>query len=180
MQLADSQMGLYLAKIDPGKEADYGFTEQDDLDACVVGKPYRIMELSKSFYSETIQPGISYINIENKWLVPIAINHQYRSLLTIKGNPGNLNVTSLGAAALAKELQLASLAVNDSEEFYLLRVPALSADFFVHEGGYSFSEARFLPLESATKAIPALSPGKEDYSLKEIQNIIKEQLTAKR
>jgi len=173
MKIADSQMGTYLAKIEPGDEAKYGFTDKDDLDGCVVGRPYRIIEFNRDFYNNALTDNTSYIDIKNKWLVPISLNHQYKAMLTVTGNPGNLQVTSMGEVALAKEIQLMSVDADENDELYLLKVPALSTDFYVHEGNNSFSEAKFIPLENAEKAIPSLSASKEYYTLAEIQVIIK-------
>ncbi len=174
MNVADSQMGAFLAKIEPGKEADYGFTDQDDLDGCVVGKPYRKMELTRAFYYEPIDEHTSYLTMLNKWLVPVSLNHQYRVFLNVEGNPGNLHVAGMGSAKLAKELQLLSMGAGDSDEFYVLKVPRLAAEFFVHESDNSFANAQFTPLESAIAAIPSLSGSKENYTLAEIQRIIKD------
>ena len=176
MQIADSQMDVYLAKIEPGKEGDFGFTENDDFDLCTIGKPYRLIEFNSDFYDNVLQDNNDYISIKNKWLAPIVLNKQNKALLTVEGSPGNLSVSGIGGAILAHELQQKSAGANDSDAFYLLNVPKVSADFFVHERNNSFSEAQFVPLESALIFIPSLAPGKT-YTLTEIEGIVKEALT---
>jgi hypothetical protein len=83
----------------------------------------------------------------------------------------------MGDSDLAKELHAKSRGTNDSDEYYLLRVPALSADFFVHEANNSFNDAEFIPLASAAAAIPALSKSyTSTFTLADVQRIIKEEL----
>ena len=83
IQIADSQMDAYLAKIEPGKEGDFGFTENDDFDLCTIGKPYRLIEFNPDFYDNALQDNTDYINIKNKWLAPIVLNKQNKALLTV-------------------------------------------------------------------------------------------------
>ena len=176
MKIAESQLGMYLSRIEPGKEADYGFSEKDDFDLCTVGKPYRIITFNHDFYNNPIQDNGDYIVIQNQWRVPVTVSGQSRIMLDVSGNPGNLDVTAMEGAALAQELQQKSMGVSDSDEFYLLLVPQLSSAFFVHEGNNSFADAEFTPLSSAILAIPTLNGEKKAYSLTEIQKIIKDAL----
>jgi hypothetical protein len=107
----------------------------------------------------------------------VTIKAQYRSLLTETGYPGNYSVSGLGDPELARELQVSSAGVNQGDEYYILRIYPLLAEFFVHEGDNSFIDAQFIPLGSAMKLIPALSAGKKPfYTLTEVQQMVKDAL----
>ena len=178
MKAAEGQMGVFLGKIPSGEASSYGFRQEDDMDLCMVGKPYRIIEFKKSFYDEAIAAeDKNYISIKNEWRVPVSVREVNRTMLTVKGNPGNYMVTGMGDTGFARELQVKSRGISDSDEYYLLRIPALSADFFVHEANNSFSEAEFIPLASAMKAIPSLSKSYTGtFNLGEVQQKVKEEL----
>ena len=173
---AESQLPVFLSKIPAGMEASYGFRPQDDLDLCTVGKPYRMLFFSSDFYKGPIDVSRNYILIKNEWRVPVIADSMYRNLLTITGNPGNYTISGMGDTVLAKELQQQG-AGNENDEYYILRIPPLRADFFVAESNNSFIEARFTPLLTAIIALPALSStGKSSFTLAEVEKTIKEAL----
>jgi hypothetical protein len=178
MKAAESQLPIFLAKIRPGDEGIYGFTENDDLDGCAVGKPFRMLVFNDDFYAANkLVEEKNYITIKNEWRVPVTIRDTNRTLLIVDGNPGNYTVSGMGAPLLAKELQQVSTGAWEHNSFYLLQVSALLADFFVTERDNSFIDAQFVPLESAIMAIPALNKNKKPfYSLTEVENMVKEEL----
>ncbi len=179
MQAAESQLPVYIAKIQPGHETDFGFTDKDDFENCSVAKPYRIMTFTTDFYDHELTDDVNYVDIKNQWRVPVTLNGEHRVLLTVDGNPGNFTVSGMGGAELAKELEYKSAGMSDSDQYYLLRVFPLSADFFVSEHNHSFVEAEFIPLASARKAIPALGDNKKSYTLEEVQQLVKAELSSK-
>lgn len=177
MAAAESQLPVFLSKIPAGQEGWYGFKESDDLELGAVGKPYRLLFFTPDFYRQQIVEDKNYLVIKNEWRVPVIFDGDYRTLLTITGNPGNYIISGLGDTVLAKELQQQSAGSNDNSEFYVLRIPQLRADFFVTEHDNSFSEARFVPLLNAIVAIPSLSStSKQSFSLMEVEKAVKEAL----
>jgi hypothetical protein len=178
MKAAESQLPHYLEKLNPGNEKAYGFTENDDLDGCTISKPYRMMVFNDGFYNNNLAEERNYIHIENEWRVPVMIRDTNRTMLTVNGNPGNYVISAMGTPMLAKELQQKSKGMDDNVTFYLLQVTPLLADFFVAERDNSFTEAQFIPLESAFAAIPALGKNKQPfYTLTEVEKMIKQELT---
>ncbi len=175
MKAAESQLPVYIAKIPAGQEAAYGFTDQDNMDQCTVGKPFRMLVFTNDFYITKTEPEVNYLTIKNEWRVPVSINGQNRTLLTLDGNPGNFSVSGMGGTELSKELQLKSAGLPATDNFYLLRVFPLSADFLVSEHDNSFADAQFIPLASATVAIPSLAKNKKaTYTLDEVQQMVKD------
>jgi len=177
MAAAESQLPVFLSKIPEGHEKWYGFKESDDLDLLAVGKPFRMLLFNSDFYSTALNEEKNYFIIQNEWLVPVTINGESRTLLTMNGNPGNYLIAAMGDSALAKELQEQSAGANENDEFYILRIPRLRADFFVTETNNSFSEAHFVPLLNAIIAMPSLSnTSKTSFSLAEMEKTVKEAL----
>jgi hypothetical protein len=181
MQAAEGQMDVYLDKIQPGQQAKFGFTNEDDLDLCSIGKPYRVLEFKKDFFDcKQLDDNADYIDIKWEWRVPVILKGVHKVLLTVNGNPGNYSVSGMADPDLARELQVKCKGLSDNDAFYILRVPPLSAVFFVHETNNSLIEAQFFPLESAIKAIPALGKtNKAFYSLAETENLVKDAVLLK-
>lgn len=178
-KVAEAQLPMYLAKINPGNEADYGFTVNDNLANCEIGKPYRLLLFNSDFYTGGLSENTNYLDIQNEWRAPVNLTGQSRVLLTVTGNPGNLTVTEMGDTSLAKELLGKSMLTDKEDTYYLLRVGLLSADFLVAEHNNSFADAKFIPLASATKAIPAMAGKKSWYTLDEVQQMVKEAIAGK-
>ena len=178
MKAAESQLPIFISKMEPGSEKAYGFTENDDLDGCAVGKPFRMMTFNTDFYnSSKIDEEKNYIDIKNEWRVPVTIRDTNRTMLTVDGNPGNYTISSMGTPVLARELQSKSKGFDETITFYLLQVTPLLADFFVAERDNSFPEAQFIPLESALAAIPALSKDRQPfYTLIEVEKMVKQEM----
>jgi len=177
MAAAESQFPVFLSKVPAGNEGWYGFKADDDLDLFGIGKPFRILMFNNDFFSTPLVEDKNYFMIKNEWLVPVTINGKNRTLLTMNGNPGNYTIAAMGDTTLAQELQEQSAGAGESEEFYLLRIPKLRADFFVTETNNSFSEAHFTPLLNAIVACPSLSnTSKTSFTLSEVEKTIKEAL----
>jgi hypothetical protein len=177
MSAAEGQLPGLLSRMKPGDESIYGFTEEDDLDDCVVGKPYRILTFSSDFYSNDLADNKDYIEIKNEWRAPVIIKSNYRNVLTVGGSSGNYIVSNMGDTTLAKELQQKSMGADANDTYYLLRIPRLSADFFVAEANSSFGEAKFIPLATAISAIPSLrTANKPFYTLTEVEQMVKQTL----
>jgi len=175
MQAAEAQLPVFIARIPGGQEASYGFTSEDNMEQCTIGKPYRTLVFTSEFYTTKLEDDVNYLSIKNEWLVPVTITGQNRVLLTVAGNPGNFSVSGMKWVALAKELQQKSTGLNTSDTWYLLQVTPLSADFVVTEHDNSFVEAQFIPLASAVSAIPTLGKNKKaTYTLEEVQQMIKD------
>ena len=176
MKAAEGQLGVFTGKIPPGEASSYGFRQEDDMELLAIEKPYRTIEFSKDFYENPIGDDKNYIVINNEWRAPVSSKGVNRVMLVVTGSSSNFRAVSMGDTLLARELQPLSRGLNDSDEYYLLRIPALSADFFVHEANFSFADAEFIPLSSAKKEIKALSKDRKDaYSLNEVQQFVKDE-----
>lgn len=180
MKAAEGQLSIYTSRIQPGDASKYGFRQEDDMELLTIEKPYRVILFNSDFYESAPQEGKNYLNITNEWKVPVASKGMNRTLLTVQGISSNYKVMGMGDTTLARELQPVSKGLNDSDEYYILRIPMISADFFVHEPNNSFADAEFIPLFSATSAIKSISKSfNNSYSLDEIQTMVRNELTAR-
>jgi hypothetical protein len=177
MKAAEGQLGVFTARIPPGDANLHGFRQEDDMEQLEVGKPYRILEFNTDFYDNELGEDRNYIIIKSEWRVPVSSKGENRVMLTVKGISGNFSVTHMGDTSLARELQHKTIGMNDSDEYYLLQVPVLSATFLGHEASGSFSDAEFIPLSSAAASIASISTARRDsYTLGDVQKMVKEEL----
>jgi hypothetical protein len=167
-----AQQGLqhFLSLIPAGTGGNYGFAAQDELGQCTVGKPYRMLTMSADFYNNAYAPDKDYLLVNSEWRVPVILNGTYKTLLTVTEDKGSYSVVDLGGAELARELQRMSVNAGN-EEFYILRIHPLNADFFVTANSAVSSEAAYVPLSSAVMAMPSLSSG-HSYTLSEVETAI--------
>jgi hypothetical protein len=168
---AQKELQSYLALIPAGRESLYGFPCAADLKNCTVGKPYQLLKLSTDFYQGTYTPETDYLVMGNEWRVPVVSGGTNCSLLTVTSQGGNYNVVDMGGALLSRELQQASAQTGSGDQFYILRIYTLHADFFVDAKTSSASDASFFPLTSAIMAMPSLQ--NKSYSLSEVLPVIK-------
>lgn len=180
MKAAEGQLDIFLAKIPPGDEVAYGFADAQEMENCTIGKPFRILEFSNDFFQQPVNLDNSHIVFRNEWRVPVMSSGKSRVLLKMTGTPGNYLVTGMGNPDLARELQLRTNAVNAEDNYYLLRIFPLLAEFFVHEGTNSLADAEFIPLASAREALPTLAAGRTAYTLWEVQDAVKATLKKER
>jgi len=176
MVMTAAQQGLpqFIALIPAGHAESYGFSTDDNLQTCTIGKPFQMLTLSADFYNSDYVAGKTYVVPGKIWRVPVISNGAYRTLLTVAGENSNYNAVDMGGAGLATELQQKSAGASKDDNYYLLRVYPLSADFFVDAKTSSLADATFIPLSSAYMAMPSLK--NKSYSMDEILTVIKSAL----
>ena len=178
IKAANSGLQQYLRLIPAGSETQYGFSSRYEIQNASVGKPLQALALNTDFYNKVYVPGINYLVVRNEWRVPVVFNNEYKTLLTVTGNQNNLTVVDLGGAGLSRELQTVIAKESKDDNYYILRIYPLSADFFVdvNSGSNSMANATYIPLSSAITAIPSLQQ-KSSYTISELLPIIKTSLT---
>ena len=178
IQAANNGLQQYLKLIPAGSETQYGFLSRSEVQNATVGKPLQALALNADFYNKDYVPGTNYLVVRDEWRVPVIFNNEYKTLLTVANDQNNLKVVDLGGAGLSRELQTVSASLSKDDNFYILRIYPLSADFFVDvkSGDISMTNAVCIPLSSAIMAIPSLQQ-KSTYTLNEILPIIKTTLT---
>jgi hypothetical protein len=174
--IAAARKGLpyFVGLIPNGQQTLYGFSADDNLQHCSVGKPFRIISLRQDFYDSSYSAEKNYLVPGKMWRVPVISNGTCRMLLTVAGEQGNYNAVEIGGAVLANELGQMSANANNNDNYYILRIHPLSCDFFVDAAGPTLDGAGFIPLASALSAMPSLN--NRTYSLDELLPLIKASL----
>ena len=178
IKAAQDNLASALSKIPVGKENLYGFSSRDEFKSCSVGKPYRVITLNNAFYNDAaVMAQKNYIIEQNEWRVPVIVNGENRLLLTVTGESETFNVVDLGGMQLAKELQQKSEKFNLSESRYILRIYPLASDFLVKLTPGLLTNARYLPLTSASMGIETIKEdSRYEYSLSEVLQLVKQEL----
>ena len=113
-QEASNQLQTYLNLIPVGSETKYGFKNRSDFQNVKVEKPYQI------YYVGYQDNQLSFFS--NEWRVPLSINGEYISLLTVKLNNGKPEVVDFGGNKLAQKIQeFEKLFGNDSCQHVMIR-----------------------------------------------------------
>jgi hypothetical protein len=178
IKAAQDNLAASLSKIPGGKETLYGFSSRDEFKSCSIGKPYRVITLNNTFYNdEAVLAEKNYIIEQDEWRVPVVVNGEDRLLLTVTGESETFNVVDLGGMQLAKELQQKSEKFNLSESRYILRIYPLASDFLVKSTPGLLTNARYIPLTSASMGIETIKEdSRNEYSLSEVLQLIKQEL----
>lgn len=174
IKAAQDNLASSLAKIPAGQEKSFGFTSRDEFVNASVGKPYRVITFHKDFYNDevTLDKNNSIVT-QNEWRVPVTVNGKNRLLLTVTGIGDEYKVVDVGGAGLAKELEQKTIVGNN---YFLLRIYPLSADFVAVSNSASLEQAQFIPLTSALSAFEFLKAiDKSSWLLDELLSQIKEE-----
>lgn len=153
----------YLEKIPEGQEGLYGFSSRSEFARAGLGRPYQVLALDPQFFEKDADPGKESLRAAGEWMVPVAVDGHYRSLLTLARMEGEWRVVGLGAAGLARELQdLERRLGNPDMPGRLLMVHALTADFVLEQAPLPDESPRAYLLASARMGLEkTMKPG--DY-----------------
>ena len=177
MKVAQDNLQSFLTQIPPGQLEGFGFNSRGEFASSTIGKPYQMLGLNLDIYKGIQVNDESAIIVQDQWRVPVVVNGQQRLLLSVSGKNGSMETVGMGGAGLATELQKKGDLANANQQFYLLRIYPLEADFFVSATGSSFTDAKFFPLYSATMAMPVLNEyNTTSLSLSQVLPIIKDAL----
>jgi hypothetical protein len=130
LDAAKAGLSIYLEKIPAGIETSYGFNDRNEFKLATLGKPFPIYLLKIDFFTEpTVTPNKNYLVKSNTYKIPVIINGEYRSMLTVALMNGVWKTVGIGAAGLAKEL--GALEKKHPAEKALLSVHELECDFVI-------------------------------------------------
>ena len=138
----------WLDKIPEGNETPYGFTNRAEFKNAQVGTPIHVLTLSKD------EQDNQTIVILNEYRVPVVVNNEYRTFVTVVFKDDQYHIVDLGGSLLAREIQtnMNTLIGN----IYLLRIYPLHTDFLVESTDGIMATAKYYPLQSAVLSINQL------------------------
>lgn len=97
MNEATLRAATFLNLIPEGREADYGFNSRSDFSRIKIEKPY------KTYYISADDNQLTFALSD--WRVPISVDGDYKTLLTVQNINGKAEVVDLGGNKLAQKIQ---------------------------------------------------------------------------
>lgn len=154
LDTANSGYMNYLELIPSGQESFYGFTSRDEFAITKIGKPYQIYTLSQDFFADaSLTDNKNYLIPTKEWRIPVTVNGENRTLVTVAVMNGKYTVVGIGGAGLSKELgEFEKNYPSANPEGKLLRVYQLECDFFLLPANSTTSEINAYPMASARMA----------------------------
>jgi hypothetical protein len=151
---ANSGYMSYLELIPTGQESFYGFKSRDEFAMTKIGKPYQIFTLSQDFFSDaSLADSKNYLVPTKEWRIPVMVNGENRTLVTVAIMNGKYAVVGIGGTGLSKELEeLEKNYPTANQEGKLLRVYQLECDFLLLPSDKSSSDINAYPMTSAKMA----------------------------
>lgn len=117
----------FLNLIPEGRERDYGFAGRSDFSKIKIEEPY------ETFYVRNIDNHLSFV-AGNEWRVPISVDGQYISLLTVVFNNNKAEVVDFGGNILARKIQEYEKLFPGAEgQRVLIRNTFLNQDFMAND-----------------------------------------------
>ncbi len=177
---ANSGLQEWLQKIPEGKESLYGFRNRNDFATATIGRPYEIKTLNSLFFSDAKLTEKNYLISTGEWRVPILVNGEYHSLLTIGKMNDRWVAVGLGAAGLAQELgAFEKNYPSFNQKGILLRVHQLKCDFILFALNNSQSFNTVYPLKSAAMAMYESMKTNSSFPLSQALSLIKKEIVRK-
>jgi hypothetical protein len=157
-EVARSSLSSFLDKIPVGLESRYGFQKRDEFGRAAPGTPLRVYTESRDSLNGGAGEFPDYPTALDEWRVPVLVDGELRSLLTVARTRDGLEAVDLGAAALAREFGEFDKK-HPGGRRALLRIYRLKCDFIMMDRtGTGMSEGEYHPLRSARLVFKADSP----------------------
>jgi hypothetical protein len=132
----------FLNKIPPDRIENHGFRDSADYKRVRVEAPIRMYKAvisEKDGIIRSFQP-------TTQWRVPLSLDGEWRSLLTVVVVDGSYSVVNLGGASLARELQQKSRQLpKNAIRLHLLRIHETRQDWLGFDTPRN-SETNYMPL----------------------------------
>ncbi len=170
----------YLQKIPLGEESFFGFKTREEFANVKIDKPYQIYTLNADFFNDTSLSEKNYLLATNEWRVALSVDNEFRVILTIAKVQDTWQVVSIGAAALAKELdgfEKKHISVNTSG--MILRIYQMDCDFILSSPDNSLNNIKVYLPESAKIALNKTNEADLSYTLQQVLVLAKTKIENK-
>jgi hypothetical protein len=142
------ELNSFLEVIPVNMEKDHGFNNRSEFAKALPASIYKIIGVDAT--GKTFET--------NLYNVVVAVNGEYRAVLTVSAENGQYEIQSIGAALMAKELQALEMAhpIAANQERVMVNVYKKSAGFVAYQDANTTIEnVDLIPLESAKSGISA-------------------------
>ena len=169
-QAAVKQLPQWLDKIPSGQEQYYGFAEREEFSLATIGTPVHTFYFADEMAGDAPNHSTEKLAPSYEWRVPVAVNNEYRALVTVAPVDGEWKIVDIGAAGLARELG----SHKTGHQNILLRSFKAKSDFLVIPSGDQTGKGVLLmPLQSARRNISQLDHASKDvFTIDEIRGMI--------
>lgn len=136
----------FLEIIPTDMEKEHGFNDRSEFSSAVPASVYKIVGVDAT----------GKVFETNLYNVVVAVNGEYRAVLTVSAENGQYEIQAVGAALMAKELQAVELAnpLTADQEHIMVNVYQRSAGFVGYQDATTGIEnIDLIPLESAKSGI---------------------------
>ncbi|MEO6902894.1 MAG: hypothetical protein ABI315_07045 [Bacteroidia bacterium] len=163
------ELSSFLEIIPTTLEKEHGFNDRSEFTKAVPASIYRITNVSK-------EGNVFETNLYN---VIVSVNNQYRAVLTVSFENGKYEIQTVGAAELAKELQLVEIQnpLPSEKEWIMVNMLTQAASFVSYNDiNAGIENADLIPLESAKTGLQNASgtrATKSTYKLAEVVQALK-------
>lgn len=142
------QLNDFLNLIPANTEKDFGFNNRAEFAQAVPASIYKNVGIDA--YGRVVPT--------NLYNVVIAVNNDYRAVITVSYKDGKYEIENVGAAPLAVELQMAEAQypLQEQQEHIMFEVYTKAATFMGYKHiNAAIESAELIPLESAKSALSA-------------------------
>jgi hypothetical protein len=146
LETVKKELGSFLEIIPVNTEKDHGFNDRAEFAKASPASIYKIVGVDIA--GKTFET--------NLYNVVVAVNGEYRAVLTVSVENGQHEIQTVGAALMAKELQAIEIAqpLAAGQEHIMVNVYSRSAGFVAYKNeSITIENADLIPLESAKSGI---------------------------
>jgi hypothetical protein len=155
--VAMTDLQPFLNKIPAGRETEYGFRNREEFLRASVETPVQVFTINPDSMRNGIDPKGNYLIPLYEWRVPVVVDGEFRSLITVSMVNNTLKTVELGGESLAKEMMI--FWGNEHAGCQaLLRLYQLQCDFWILDRyGLGLEHGEFYPFRSARLVFSGLS-----------------------
>jgi hypothetical protein len=136
------QLNAFLNQIPVNAEKDFGFNDRSEFSKAVPASIYKMIGVDQN--GKAFETGM--------YNVVVAVNNDYRAVLSVSFTNGKYEIETVGAAPLAKELYAVEQqnVLNANQERLIVNVYAKAATFVANNNvSANIENANLIPLASA-------------------------------
>ena len=154
IQVAEEELPYWLSLITPSSMEEFGFSEDDDLDDAVLGRPFLEYLIHKREVLNYREGHTIYdvLTGSSEWCFPIMIGDESKCILKVTMMDNNWDVVAIGGAIIAKWVGLARKVWPISEGYDPLFVKCWTVGTYYFSvpqvDVYNLTQLDYYPIES--------------------------------
>lgn len=124
---AEARAMEFMNKIPQGEEKEYGFNDREEFANATLGEPIEVITLPGEVAHGT---NMGKFVSTGEYRVPLEVNGEIRSFLTVSGANGEFKCVDFGAAQLAGQINAIGLSTG-ANNMKILRLYSMQIDYVV-------------------------------------------------